>query len=284
MRDILPATIQTMSVTETRVLAESGSFDALDISPDGKKAAVTVRDRANGLTDIWVYDLSRGVRDRLTSDFGVETSPAWSPDGKLIACVALGYELEKRYVSLVEVKVDDGSERVIASRKWEDIIYLAWLSDGTGLVITARDDALRLFQIWQVARESGEAALRELLRVRQLRRHLAFCERRLARLGPSQEVGQDCATQTSPIPLGACSRGMIAGVSSMPSGRSRSRRSPADTACPPLNWCGPARSSRFRCLREGTGSRRRPANRCLVDQNSRRSRSPSGRHVDRWLD
>ncbi len=33
------------------------------------------------------------------------------------------------------------------------------------------------------ARENGEPALRELLRVRQLRQYLAFCERRLARLG-----------------------------------------------------------------------------------------------------
>jgi hypothetical protein len=48
------------------------------------------------------------------------------------------------------------------------------------------------------ARESGEAALRELLRVRQLRQHLAFCEQRLARLGPSQEAGQHCASPITP--------------------------------------------------------------------------------------
>ncbi|HEX6178982.1 MAG TPA: hypothetical protein VF057_11530, partial [Thermoanaerobaculia bacterium] len=68
---------------ETRVLA-SGSFDELDVSPDGKKAAVAVRDRANGLMDIWIYDLARGVRDRFTSEFGVETSPRWSPDGRTL--------------------------------------------------------------------------------------------------------------------------------------------------------------------------------------------------------
>ncbi len=47
------------------------------------------------------------------------------------------------------------------------------------------------------ARESGEAALCELLRVRQLRQHLAFCERRLARLG--QDDGEHGATKTSTI-------------------------------------------------------------------------------------
>lgn len=47
------------------------------------------------------------------------------------------------------------------------------------------------------ARESGEAALHELLRVRQLRQHLAFCERRLARLG--QDGGEHGATKTSTL-------------------------------------------------------------------------------------
>jgi hypothetical protein len=48
------------------------------------------------------------------------------------------------------------------------------------------------------ARESGEAALRELLRVRQLRQHLAFCERQLARPGGSQNASQHSAAKTSP--------------------------------------------------------------------------------------
>jgi hypothetical protein len=40
------------------------------------------------------------------------------------------------------------------------------------------------------ARETAEAALGELLRVRQLRQYLAFCERRLTRLGGAQNTGQ----------------------------------------------------------------------------------------------
>jgi eukaryotic-like serine/threonine-protein kinase len=52
------------------------------ISRDGRRAAVTVRTRATGLMDIWVYDLVRGGRDRFTSDPGIEVSPSWSPDGR----------------------------------------------------------------------------------------------------------------------------------------------------------------------------------------------------------
>ena len=40
------------------------------------------------------------------------------------------------------------------------------------------------------AREAGEGTLRELLRVRQLRQFLAFCERRLARPTDASKTGQ----------------------------------------------------------------------------------------------
>ncbi|HUP59314.1 MAG TPA: protein kinase, partial [Thermoanaerobaculia bacterium] len=64
--------------------AFEGEGAAFQVAPDGKRAAVTVRSRATGLADIWLYDLARGVRDRFTSDPGVEISPVWSPDGRSI--------------------------------------------------------------------------------------------------------------------------------------------------------------------------------------------------------
>ena len=54
------------------------------LSPDGRKAAVTVESRATGLMDIWIYDLARGIRDRFTSEPAIEVSPTWSPDGRSI--------------------------------------------------------------------------------------------------------------------------------------------------------------------------------------------------------
>jgi hypothetical protein len=48
------------------------------------------------------------------------------------------------------------------------------------------------------ARENGEAALRELLRVRQLRQFLAFCERRLERFRGPQSTDQQLARNDRP--------------------------------------------------------------------------------------
>jgi Tol biopolymer transport system component len=50
------------------------------LSPDGKTAAVSTGDPG----DIWLYDLSRGIRTRLTFDPMGDLGPVWSPDGKAI--------------------------------------------------------------------------------------------------------------------------------------------------------------------------------------------------------
>jgi Tol biopolymer transport system component len=70
--------------SETKILDETDIVFDQAISPDGKMAAVTLVAPGTGLMDIWIYDLVRGVRDRFTSDPGVEVSPSWSPDGRSI--------------------------------------------------------------------------------------------------------------------------------------------------------------------------------------------------------
>jgi serine/threonine protein kinase/Tol biopolymer transport system component len=52
------------------------------ISPDGLKIAA---DLGESLSDIWLYDLKRGVSTRFTFGPSSSVSPVWSPDGKWIA-------------------------------------------------------------------------------------------------------------------------------------------------------------------------------------------------------
>jgi Tol biopolymer transport system component len=53
-------------------------------SPDGKRAAVSTWARESGLGDLWIYELAHGIRQRFTSEPGVENTPVWSPDGRTI--------------------------------------------------------------------------------------------------------------------------------------------------------------------------------------------------------
>jgi Tol biopolymer transport system component len=52
------------------------------LSPDGRRAAVETNENSN--LDIWVYDLERGARMRLTSHPATDALPVWSPDSERI--------------------------------------------------------------------------------------------------------------------------------------------------------------------------------------------------------
>ena len=53
------------------------------LSPDEQRVAFMAIEKAN--TDLWVYDLNRGSRDRLTDHRGIDYIHAWSPDGEELA-------------------------------------------------------------------------------------------------------------------------------------------------------------------------------------------------------
>jgi serine/threonine-protein kinase len=65
-----------------KVLGELGSYMDPKYSPDGKRLAFLTGDP---LWNVWIMDLERGNRTRVTFDPTVKARPTWSPDGKTIA-------------------------------------------------------------------------------------------------------------------------------------------------------------------------------------------------------
>ena len=57
-------------------------FGTFQVSPDGTKVAAQIWGTSRN--DIWIYDLERGSRDRLTIE-GNNTNPVWSPNGDRVA-------------------------------------------------------------------------------------------------------------------------------------------------------------------------------------------------------
>lgn len=57
------------------------NVNALRLSPQGDRIALEMD---NGVSDIWVHDLARGILTRLTFGPIFDTAPLWSPDGKWI--------------------------------------------------------------------------------------------------------------------------------------------------------------------------------------------------------
>jgi WD40 repeat protein len=70
---------------KTGTVADGDPFSNPALSPDGKQLAVGVGDVSARLRDIWVYDLVRGGRRRVTLDPADDYNPTWSPDGRYIA-------------------------------------------------------------------------------------------------------------------------------------------------------------------------------------------------------
>ena len=70
---------------QVATVTDPEDFSNPRVSPDGKKIAVCIYDARARTRDIWVLDLERGTRTRMTNDPGDDMNPAWSPDSGSIA-------------------------------------------------------------------------------------------------------------------------------------------------------------------------------------------------------
>ncbi len=99
------------------------------LSPRGDRVALQIDTGAN---DIWVFDLARGIRTRLTFGPVSNYSPVWSPDGKWIA-----YTSDRNGKNHVYRKLSDGSgaEEVLLEDD-QVTVPTDWSGDGKYLLYT----------------------------------------------------------------------------------------------------------------------------------------------------
>ncbi|MGH9841377.1 MAG: hypothetical protein ACREEM_21695 [Blastocatellia bacterium] len=81
---------------------------------------------------------------------------AWSPDGNVILCAAGSGDISGANQSLIEVRVADGVERRVSGQRWRGIGFPCWLSDGSGFLMTASDQAGSA-GLWHISLPDGEA-------------------------------------------------------------------------------------------------------------------------------
>ncbi len=73
---------------DTAQAAPVAYLGGLDLSPDGRRVALSLTESKSGRSDIYVYDLRGDPPTRLTFDGKTNIRPAWSPDGKRIMYVS----------------------------------------------------------------------------------------------------------------------------------------------------------------------------------------------------
>lgn len=81
---------------------------------------------------------------------------AWSPDGTTIVCPGGdGGGFGQAYP--VAVSAADGSQKPVTEKRWNAIVRMSWLADGSGLLMNAKDNGLDATrQIWHVSYPNGE--------------------------------------------------------------------------------------------------------------------------------
>ncbi|MFN0123757.1 MAG: winged helix-turn-helix domain-containing protein [Blastocatellia bacterium] len=85
--------------------------------------------------------------------------PAWSPDGRTIACSMRQVNEKESYAYIATVSVADGQVTPLGASRWTMTGQTAWLNDGSGLVVTAWHQASPVFadQLWLLSWPEGEA-------------------------------------------------------------------------------------------------------------------------------
>jgi eukaryotic-like serine/threonine-protein kinase len=89
------------------IVAEAGFYGIPVLSPDGRKLLAARVAQFGNYGDLWVFDLARGVRTRITFDDADNAGGIWSHDGKRILLGARG----RYYYSIYETDSSGGGNK-----------------------------------------------------------------------------------------------------------------------------------------------------------------------------
>jgi serine/threonine-protein kinase len=132
----------------TPVLSERGDFSAPRISPDGRKVAVKRSLGGGAGSELWIDDLERGSRRRLTSR--IMGAAIWTPDGKSLTFWPI--DASQLYSRLAD---GTGTARPLLEHPVEGSSFLpqSWSPDGQVLALLRFPER----DIWMLP-DGGEAS------------------------------------------------------------------------------------------------------------------------------
>ena len=138
---------------ESRKLIDNVEGSA-SLSPDGKQIAFTRwHYPSDGEMALLIANVD-GTGERKLVTLKLPDSlmdPVWSPDSKIIASSIKSQDANGHYMSVIGVRMEDGVEIPISTQRWLKVGRVAWLRDGSGLVMTAVDELSRVSQVWHLS-------------------------------------------------------------------------------------------------------------------------------------
>jgi serine/threonine protein kinase len=81
---------------------------------------------------------------------------AWSPDGQTVYCPESRWK-PSYHTKLIAFDVNTKREELIGEHSWFQILEMAWHTDTSSLIVTAREQGSAPFQLWQINLADGTA-------------------------------------------------------------------------------------------------------------------------------
>jgi eukaryotic-like serine/threonine-protein kinase len=145
-----------------RRLLDSGLVGGVSFSPDGHQMAYATLDISSsedhlmlansdgsGAKELAVWKTASGT------NLGYQ-SLAWCPNGQRIAATVHDPQPDGQNYEIVEIDVLTGVQKPVRGRRWRYANDLAWLPDGSGLLVAAEDKSGAPVQLWIVSYPDGK--------------------------------------------------------------------------------------------------------------------------------
>jgi len=138
-----------------------GIIGGLTFSPDGKRVAFT-RHGEQQATQLVTANRDGAGEPRVLAvrnmpeffTWGNENGCAWSPDGETIVCVG-GENGGFGRMLPIAVHVADGRQTPLTDKRWNYTRQVAWLADGSGILMNANDLFEVNSQLWHISFPGG---------------------------------------------------------------------------------------------------------------------------------
>jgi Tol biopolymer transport system component len=149
---ISPGTVETMM---------SGVPGPAAVSADGSGIAFYRSNRRENADELVVRKAGGSGEHRIAAKhypdrFWWNTPPAWSPDGRRLACAVEGSDPAGFRVAIAVVDLK-GSIRMVKSPRWQRVGGIAWMKNPSGFLVIGQEHDASFEQIWFVPERHGEA-------------------------------------------------------------------------------------------------------------------------------